>query len=360
METCSNAKRTRQCCTQCGPRLGDSARRLAIVVTFAIASQLVVQAGAHAAERIDYPTKPVRMIVAVPSSSGADTVTRAVALRLGERWGTSVIVDNRPGAGGAIAMELARAATPDGYTLLSASVGLVSTARLLKKVAFDTTAAFEPIVQMTSQPYVLVVPRGVPFGSLSELIAFARARPGVLNYASSGMGTASHLGAELFKSMARVELTHVPYKGLAQAITEMASGQTQVLFGTVVSALPFIKSGRLRVLAVATSRRLNAFPDVPTMAEAGLPGFELSSAYALYAPAKTQAAIVDLINRDVSAILEKPENRAQLTADGAEVADRNTPAQFRNIFLRDLDKWETLIKNSAIGREGLPSSGRNP
>jgi tripartite-type tricarboxylate transporter receptor subunit TctC len=353
MGTCRNVQRARQ-------RRRVAAQHFAAVATLAIASLLVAEDSAHAAERIDYPTKPVRMIVAVPSSSGADTITRAVAVRLGERWGAGVIVDNRPGAGGAIAMELVRTAIPDGYTLLSASVGLVSTARLLKKVVFDPATAFEPIVQMTSQPYVLVVPRGVPFGNLSELIAFARARPGVLNYASSGTGSASHLGAELFKSMARVEITHVPYKGLGQAITEMASGQTQVLFVTVVSALPFIKMGRLRAIAAATSHRLSAFPDLPTVAESGLPGFELSSAYALYAPAKTKAAIVDLINRDVSAILEKTEYRAQLTTDGAEVAERNTPAQFRNIFLRELAKWESLIRNSAIAREDLSGSGSNP
>lgn len=304
-----------------------------------------------------YPTKPVRLVVAVPPGSGADTITRGIALRLGDQWKSSVIVDNRPGAGGSIAMDLITKSTSDGYTLLSASVGLVSTAKLLNKVTFDPATAFEPVVQMTSQPYVVIVNAEVPFKTISALISYAQQRPGVLNYASSGKGSASHLGTESFKSMARIEMTHVPYKGLGQALTEMAGGQVQVLFSTIVSALPHIKLGRIRPIAITTNRRLSSFPNLPTVSESGLPGFELSSAYGIYAPTKTPREIINQVNRDISGLLDLPDTRARIAADGAEVADKNTPAQFKEFFRKDADRWEKLVKNSASLRDELQLSG---
>jgi tripartite-type tricarboxylate transporter receptor subunit TctC len=296
----------------------------------------------------DYPQKPVRILVGVPPGSGADTVTRAVATRVTEQWGRSVIVDNRPGAGGAIAMETVARATADGYTLLSASVGLVATATALRKVPFDTNAAFDPVLRMTSQPYIVVVNPAVAIQSMQELIAYAKANPGALNYASSGTGSASHLGTELFKSMSGLNLVHVPYRGLAQAINEVAAGQVQVLFSTVVSAAAFLRMNRVRPIAVTTLKRLPAFPNLPTVAESGLPGYELNSSYGLYAPAGTPAAIIAAINREAGIALRAPEVRAKLAADGAEVAESNAPAEFRKSFGAEFERWGRLLKTTAI------------
>jgi tripartite-type tricarboxylate transporter receptor subunit TctC len=300
-----------------------------------------------------YPVKPVRMLVGVPPGSGADTVSRAVGLQLSQQLGRSVVVDNRPGAGGAMAMEVVIRAPADGYTLLSASVGLVATARLLKKVSADPTILFEPIIEMTAQPYVVLVSPSAPYRSIPELISHARAHPGTINYASSGTGSASHLGTELFKSMANVNLTRIAYKGLGQALNELVAGQVHVLFSTFVSATPYIKSGRVRPIAVTRLQRLSSYPELPTVAESGVPGFELSSAYALYAPAKTPQAILARVNREVAALLETAEVRARLAADGAEVAERNTPASFKASFAREVVRWETLAKASAVMRDEL-------
>ena len=306
------------------------------------------QSAKAAATTADYPQKPVRILVGVPPGSGADTVTRAVAARVTEQWGRSVIVDNRPGAGGAIAMETVARATADGYTLLSASVGLVATATALRKVPFDTNAAFDPVLRMTSQPYIVVVNPAVAINSMQELIAYAKANPGALNYASSGTGSASHLGTELFKSMSGLNLVHVPYRGLAQAINEVAAGQVQVLFSTVVSAAAFLRMNRVRPIAVTTLRRLQAFPNLPTVAESGLPGYELNSSYGLYAPAGTPAAIIALINREAGIALRAPDVRAKLAADGAEVAESNSPAEFRKSFGAEFERWGRLLKTTAI------------
>lgn len=296
----------------------------------------------------DYPQKPVRILVGVPPGSGADTVTRAVATRVTEQWGRSVIVDNRPGAGGAIAMETVARATADGYTLLSASVGLVATATALRKVPFDTNAAFDPVLRMTAQPYIVVVNPAVAIHSMQELVAYAKANPGALNYASSGTGSASHLGTELFKSMSGLNLVHVPYRGLAQAINEVAAGQVQVLFSTVVSAAAFLRMNRVRPIAVTTLKRLPAFPNLPTVAESGLPGYELNSSYGLYAPAGTPAAILAAINREAGLALRAPDVRAKLAADGAEVAESNAPAEFRKSFGAEFERWGRLLKSTAI------------
>ena len=295
-----------------------------------------------------FPLKPVRILVGVPPGSGADTVTRAVAMRVNEQWGRSVIVDNRPGAGGAIAIDLVARADADGYTVLSASVGLVATATALRKVSFDTSAAFDTVLRMTSQPYIVVVNPAVAINSLQELITHAKANPGALNYASSGAGSASHLGTELFKAMAGLNMVHVPYRGLAQAINEVAAGQVQVLFSTVVSASAYLRLNRLKPIAVTTLRRLVAFPNLPTVAESGLPGYELNSSYGLYVPAGTPATVVAVINREAGLALRAPDVRAKLAADGAEVADSNTPAEFRKGFDAEFERWGRLLKTTAI------------
>ena len=298
----------------------------------------------------DFPLRPVRMIVAVPPGNGADTVARSIAQRLTERWGRSVIVDNRSGAGGAIAMELTTRAAPDGHTLLFASIGLVATATLLQKVAFDTRRAFTPIAELTVQPHLLVVNPALPFAGVRELIAYAKANPGALNYASSGTGSGSHLGMERFKRMAGVDIVQVPYKGSAQAVADLAGGQIQVLFASAVTAMPFVRSGRFRVLAVASLHKSRVFPDLPTVAESGVPGFELATAYALYGPAAMPAALAQKINRDAAQALESPEVARQLALDGAEPAPANTPAAFRALFEQEVENGAQVLRQSGISK----------
>ena len=295
-----------------------------------------------------YPQRPVRVIVSVPPGSGIDTVTRAIGAKLAEFWGRSVVVDNRPGAGGAIAMDLMARSPADGYTLLSASVGLLSTAKALKKISYEPLDAFEPVVQVTSQPYVVMAAPAAPFNSIQELLAIARAKPGSLNYASSGAGSASHLGTELFKAMAKIDLVHVPYKGLALALNDVAAGQVHVLFGTLVSGLPYIRSRRVRLIAVTTPHRLKGYPDVPTVIESGVPGYELSSAYAFYAPLKTPPQIIAKVNHDVLTAIESADIRARMDADGADVAEPKSPAEFKREFVRETARWNTLFQTSRI------------
>jgi tripartite-type tricarboxylate transporter receptor subunit TctC len=324
---------------------------------FLASASLEVGAQAASREGAAYPSRPVRLIVAVPSGSGADTITRIIGQKLSDRWGVGVVTDNRPGAGGVIAMDITKNSAPDGYTLLSASPGLVGTATLLRKVKYESTKAFEPVVQMTVQPYVLVINTRIPIKSVPELIAYAGKNPGVLNYASSGKGSASHMGTELFKMMAKVDITHIPYKGLAQAINEMAGGQTQVLFSTVVSVQSFIKSGVVRPIAAASSQRLKTYPDLPTVSESGVKGFDLNSAYALYAPLGTSSSVVEKINRDVWEILGDAESRKRIESAGAEISDRNSPEAFKRSFVADTERWVNLVKKSPALQKELFGDG---
>lgn len=316
----------------------------------AFAACLPIAMSAANGQAQNFPLRPVRLIVAVPPGNGADTVARSIAQQLTTRWGRSVIVDNRSGAGGAIAMDLVARATPDGYTLLFASVGLVTTATLLQKVEYDTLQAFTPIAQMTVQPYLLTVNPSQPFASVKDIIAYAKNNPGALNYASSGIGSGSHLGMERLKRMAGVNIVHVPYKGSAQAVTELAGGQVQLLFANAVTAMPFVRSGRFRLIAVASRGKSRAFPDLPTVAEAGLPGFELNTSYSLFGPDKMPRALVAMINRDAALALESPEVAKNLALDGAEPAPSNTPAEFRALLAREAVTGAETLKQAGLAR----------
>lgn len=303
---------------------------------------------ARAASIDNYPRKSIRVLVGIPPGGGIDTVARAISQSLSERWAQSVIVDNRTGAGGAIAMEVAAQAAPDGYTLLAGSVGTVATATPLKKVAFDTRKAYAPVAQMFTQPYVLAAEPSLPVTSVRELIAYAKARPNALNYASTGIGSASHLGMEFFKSMAGIELVHVPYRGLGPAMVDVISGQIQLVFGAAIIVTPNVRSGRLRALATGGLKRSIAYPNIPTVAESGLPGFEWGNSYALFAPAATPEAIVAVLNREVGAITLLPEVQKKLAGDGVEPAAPNTPAECRAIFAREFARLEKFFKASGI------------
>jgi tripartite-type tricarboxylate transporter receptor subunit TctC len=292
-----------------------------------------------------YPVRPVRVLVGSPAGSGSDVMMRAVGQKLGERLGQSVVVDNRPGATGSISLQVAAQAQPDGYTLATLSAQNV-TAMVFGTVKIDIQRELTPVVLMISQPYLMVATPSLPAGSVKELIALAKAKP--LVYASSGTGSVVHLGMELFKSLAGVEMTHVPYKGSGLSMIDVMSGRVQLAITNVLTATPLVRGGKLKALAITSERRVQAFPDLPTIAEAGVPGYELRSWYGLLAPNGTPAPLVAHLNREVAATMNAPDLKDRLAADGAEAAAPNTPAQFRATIARETAKWDKLIKSGVI------------
>ena len=294
-----------------------------------------------------YPTKPIRIIIGIAPGGGLDTMTRLGAQKLSERWGQPVIVDNRPGGGTVVAMDLVVKAPPDGYTLLGASDTLMMNG-VLKRAAFDVRSAFIPIVQLTTQPYVLIVTPSLPVKSVKELIAYAKNRPGALSYGSQGLGTTGHIGWERFKFMAGVDIVHVPYKGAAPAVIDVLSGQIEMTFSNTATSGMHLKSGKLRGLAITGPRRGQLFPDMPTVSESGVPGFELSNSYGYYAPASTSRDIVRAINAVVGQGMNSPETQRLLAADGSEAIPPTTPEAFKAKFEREYAELEKLIRAANI------------
>jgi tripartite-type tricarboxylate transporter receptor subunit TctC len=294
-----------------------------------------------------YPTKPIRIIVGIAAAGGLDTMTRLGAQKLSERWGQPVIVDNRPGGGTVLAMDIVVKAQPDGYTLLAASDTLMMNG-VLKRAEYDVREAFIPIVQLTTQPYMLIVNPSLPVNSVKELVALAKAKPGTLNYGSQGMGTTGHIGWERFKFMTGVDIVHVPYKGAAPAVIDVMGGQIQMTFSNTVTSGAHVKSGKLRGLAVTSPRRGQVFPDMPTVAEAGVPGFELSNSYGYYAPAGTSPAIVRAMSVVVAQAMNSPDTVKLLAADGSEPIPPATPAQFKAKFAREYAELQKLVRAANI------------
>ena len=292
-----------------------------------------------------YPSKPIRVLVGSPAGSGSDVMMRGVAQKLTERLGHSVVVDNRPGATGAISLQVAAQGIPDGYTLATLSAQNV-TAMVFGTVKLDIQRELTAVVLMISQPYLLVITPLLPVSSVKELIALAKSKP--LVYASSGTGSVVHLGMELFKSMAGVEMTHVPYKGSGLSMIDVMSGRVQLAITNVLTATPLVRGGKLKAIAITSDRRSPAFHDLPTVAEAGVPGYELRSWYGLLAPNKTPPALLAYLNREVAEAMNAPEVKEKLAADGAEAAAPNTPAQFREVVAREIAKWDKLIKTGVI------------
>ncbi len=315
---------------------------IALVVSACIAT------AAHAQEKpADYPKKPIRIVVGIAPGGGLDTMTRLGARKLSERWGQSVIVDNRPGGGTVIGMDIVAQAARDGYTLLGASDTLMLNG-VLKRATYDVRKTFIPIVQLTTQPYVLVVTPSLPVRSVTELIAYAKAKPGALSYGSQGMGTTGHIGWERFKFMAGVDILHVPYRGAAPAVIDVISGQIQMTFSNTVTSGVHLKSGKLRGLAITAPRRGHLFPDMPTVSEAGVPGFELSNSYAYFAPAGTSRTIVRAINAVVSQGMNLPETLKALAAEGSEVVGPATPEEFKAKFDREYAELEKVVRAANI------------
>lgn len=275
-----------------------------------------------------YPAKPVRLIVGNAPGGGTDAVARLVGQRLSERWRYPVVVDNRGGGVGVIAMDLAAHAAPDGHTWLLSNIQM-SINMLIKRVPYDIRRVYVPVVQLTSQPYIAAVNPSLPANSVREFINYAKARPGQMNFGSPGRGSPAHIGIELLNSMAGLNMVHVAYKGNGPAMIDLMSGQIQLLFGTIVSVAPQARAGRLKALAVTSAIRNAALPDLPTVAEAGLPGYELTNQYGFYAPAGTAAAIVATINRACNEVIADPAFKARLAADGVDAVGPNTAADYK-------------------------------
>jgi len=293
-----------------------------------------------------YPTRPIRLVVPFPAGGTTDILAREVGQRLSMTLGQPVVIDNRPGAAGNIGADLVAKSAPDGYTLLMGTVGTHAiNASLYAKMPYDHVKDFAPVILVAGVPNVLEVNPALPVNSVADLIKLAKAKPGQINFASSGSGTSIHLSGELFKTMAGVDMTHIPYKGSAPAITDLIGGQVQVMFDNLPSSLQFIKAGKLRAIAVTSAKRAPALPDVPTIAESGLPGFEASSWFGIVAPAGTPLAIIARINNDVDQWLQSSEAKEKLLAQGAIPAG-GTPEQFAAHIRAETEKWAKVVKAS--------------
>jgi len=304
---------------------------------------LLMASGTSTAQ--NYPTRPVRFIVPFAPGGNTDVQGRLIAQKLSEAWAHQVVVDNRGGAGGTLGVDMAAKAAPDGYTLVLASFGniLVGPA-LYRKLPYDPLKDLAPVVLVSTPPGLLVVNPTLPAKDVQELIAYARSNPGRINYGSAGNGVWNHLFGELFKSMAKIEMTHVPYKGTAPAITDLIGGQLQMMMSPFPTALPHVKSGRLRALAVTDARRSPVVPNIPTVAESGLPGYAAASWFALLAPAATPKPIITKLNRDVNRVLAEPAVRAVFVSDGSEPVGGTTEDLARSIR-EGMAKWGKLVRD---------------
>jgi len=305
---------------------------------------------AHPVIAQPYPTKPIRLIVPFAPGGGTDITARAIALKLTDALGQTVVVDNRAGANGTIGADIAAKAPPDGYTFSMISSSHSVNPSLMKKLPYDLVNDLAPVSQATTQPYALVLHPSVAAKSVKELIALARARPGTMNYGSSGTGGLSHLSGALLCSLAGLQITHVPYKGGAPALTDVLAGQIQMLFSTILQSQAQLKAGRLRALAVTTARRSPGAPDLPTMHEAGVTGYEVAGWYGMVAPLKTPREIIVRVNAEVVKALRSPDIRDKLAADGSEPVG-STPEQFGSHIRTEVAKWNKLIKETAIRAE---------
>jgi tripartite-type tricarboxylate transporter receptor subunit TctC len=299
----------------------------------------------------DYPSKPIRLIVPFAAGGGNDNIARLVGKPLTDSVGQPLVIDNRPGAGGVLGAELAAKAPPDGYTLFLGGVGSHAlNPNLIEKLPYDPIRDFAPVILLAQAPLILVVHPSVPARTFSEFVAYARSNPGKLNFASNGNGSSAQLAAVMFDSMAGVEMVHVPYKGLAPALTDLLSGQVQLMFSSVVAILPHIKAGKLRALAVTGAKRMPSLPEVPTVAESGFPGYEASSWYGILAPAGTPRQIVAKLNAEFSKALGQPEVRSSLLADGAEPVGGSSES-FAAYIRSEKERMGKLIRDTHIRLE---------
>jgi len=291
----------------------------------------------------DYPTKPIRFVI----GPAPDVLARLVGQKLNDAWGQQVIVDQRPGAGGIIAGETVAKAAPDGYTWLLSTGAYPTLVGLYPKLPFDFVRDLAPVSLLASIPFLLVVHPSVPAKSVEELLKLARARPGQLNYASSGNGTTAHLAAEMFKNMAKINIVHVPYKGTVPGVVDLMSGQVHMMFAIMQSSFPYVKAGKLRALAVSGAKRSRSAPDLPTIAESGVPGYEFTSWNGVHVTAGTSKAIVARIHADLVKVLALPDVKERMFNLGMEVAG-STPDELAALVNSDIAKWGKVIKESGV------------
>jgi tripartite-type tricarboxylate transporter receptor subunit TctC len=322
-----------------------------ILHRFLIAALVVVATSVSAQP---YPSKPIRLVVPFPAAGTTDILARDVGQRLTETLGQPVVIDNRPGAAGNVGSDVVAKSAPDGYTLLMCTVSSHAiNPGLYSKLPYDHIKDFAPVILVARVPNVLEVNPGVPVYTVADLIKLAKEKPGEINFASSGSGTSIHLSGELFKTMTGVNMVHVPYKGSAPAITDLIGGQVQVMFDNLPSSLQQIKAGKLRAIAVTSAQRSPALPDLPTIAESGLPGFEATSWFGVLAPAGTPPAIINRLNAEINKWLQSPDGKEKLLAQGALIEPRGesvtaggSPEQFAAFIRSETDKWAKVIKAS--------------
>ena len=313
--------------------------RLGLFMTF---SSLAI--GASAA----YPDRPIKLVVAYPPGGGTDIVARLITPELSRRLGQPISIDNRGGAGGNIGTEYAVRSAADGYTLLKGNVAPKAiNVSSYKKLPFDPQKDLSPISLVAITPNMLIANNDVPIKSVLDLVAYAKANPGALNFPSAGLGTSSHLAGELFNTIAQVKMVHIPYKGGGAAFSDLMGGQVQIFFATMPAAMPLVRSGKLRAIAVTSDQRAIALPDLPTVSEAGLPGFSATTWYGLYAPKGTSTDIVNRINREVKEILELPVIREKMIQQGFE-PQGNSPDQFSLFISNEITKWARVVKSAGI------------
>lgn len=324
-------------------------RKLLIVNAAAVALALAwgISHAAQGGSAPPYPTKPVRLLVPFAPGGGTDITARSIAQGLTERFGQQFVADNRPGANGTIAVDILTKALPDGYTISMISSSHSVNASLIKGLQYDLARDVVPITQATTQPYALVVHPSVQAKSVKDLIALAKAKPGQLNYGSSGTGGLSHLSGALFSSLAQLDIVHVPYKGGNPAMIDVIAGQIQMLYSTILQSQPHIKAGKLRPLAVTTAKRSRAAPDLPTMQEAGVRGYEVAGWYGVIAPLKTPQSIIARLNKEIVEILRLPELATRLAADGSEPVG-STPEHFGEHIRAEVSKWAKLTRQMNI------------
>jgi len=292
-----------------------------------------------------YPSKQMRIVVGFPAGGATDVVARAMAQRLNEAFGTPVIVDNRPGAASNIGADAVAKSAPDGYTLLMGSVSLAINPTLYARLPYNALRDFATVVRVTNTPFMLCMHPSVPAKNMKELLALARARPGQLQYGSAGNGSGAHLFTELFRSMAGIDIQHIPYKGAAPAITDLVGGQIPFMFDNIISMAPLAKSGKIRCVAVSTATRSAIAPDMPTVAEAGLPGYEANAWFGLFAPTGTPAEAIDRVNGEINRALKQPVVRERLEALGCEPAG-GTAAEYAAFFRAEVEKWGKVVRSA--------------
>nr|WP_239027431.1 tripartite tricarboxylate transporter substrate binding protein [Ramlibacter algicola] len=314
-----------------------------------LAAAAFIAPGAASAQEA-FPNKPIHMILPFPPGGVTDLLARALGEKLSARLGQPVVVENKPGAGTVLASDYVARAKPDGYTILMAASSLGTAPLIYDKVTYDAVKSFAPVTQVASVVHVLVVSPKLPVANVKELIAYTKANPGKLSYASTGTGTSTHLEGELLKSMAGIDMVHVPYKGSGPALNDLVGGQLGVMIDALGSSGPFIKAGKLRALGVTTAKRSASVPELPTLAESGVPGYEAMPWLGLVAPAGTPPEIVDRLHKETAKVLEDPAIKERFKGWGLDIIG-NTPAEFSAFIKRDIDQWARVIKNANIKGE---------